>query len=62
VTLVLSISGVDETSSQNVKSRHVYTADELNWGHEFVDMFRRDENGLTHVDFSKIHETQLAEK
>ena len=62
ITLVLSISGVDETSSQSVKSRHVYTADELNWGHEFVDMFRRDESGLMHVDFSKIHETQLPNK
>ena len=26
--------------------------------HEFVDMFRRDENGRSHVDFSKVHDTQ----
>lgn len=59
VNLVISISGVDETSSQSVHTRHVYAADELNWGHQFVDMFRRDEHDRTHVDFSKIHETHL---
>ncbi len=62
VNLVLSIAGVDETSSQSVHSRHVYAADELNWGHQFVDMFRRDENDFTHVDFSKIHQTHLPDK
>jgi inward rectifier potassium channel len=59
VNLVISISGIDETSSQSVHSRHVYAADELRWGHQFVDMFRRDEDGQTHVDFTKIHETRL---
>lgn len=62
VNLVLSITGIDETSSQSVHNRHVYAADELNWGHPYIDMFRRDENDLTHVDFSKIHDTHLAIK
>ena len=60
VNLVISISGIDETSSQSVHSRHVYAADEINWGHQFVDMFRRDENDRMHVDFTKIHDTQVA--
>jgi inward rectifier potassium channel len=62
VNLVLSIAGVDETSSQSVHSRHVYASDDLNWGHQFVDMFRRDENERMHVDFSKIHLTHLPTK
>ena len=62
VNFVLSIAGVDETSSQPVHSRHTYAADELRWGHEFVDMFRRPENEPPHVDFSKIHETRELQK
>jgi inward rectifier potassium channel len=60
VRLVVSITGLDETSSQLVHARHVYAAKDLRWGHEFVDMFRRDENGRAYVDFAKVHDTRLA--
>ena len=58
VNIVVSIAGLDETSSQAVHSRHAYAADELKWSHDFIDMFRFDDNGRRHVDFSKIHETK----
>lgn len=58
--LVVSISGLDETSAQVVHARNVYRAADLRWGHEFIDMFSRDEQGNRHVDFSKVHETRLA--
>ena len=41
VNFVVSITGLDESSSQNVHARHVYTADDLRWGHEFVDMLSK---------------------
>ena len=59
VNLVVSISGVEETSSQAIRSRYAYAADDLRWGHEFVDMFHFDDDGRRHVDFSKIHQTRL---
>jgi len=59
INIVVSITGFDEISSQTVHARHVYDAKDLRWGHEFVDMLRRDENNLTHVDFSKIHDTEF---
>ena len=59
INVVVSITGFDESSSQTVHARHVYAAEDLRWGHEFADMLRRDENDLTHVDFSKIHDTEL---
>ena len=58
VNIVVSIAGLDETSSQSVHSRHAYAADELKWSHDFIDMFRFDDDGRRHVDFSKIHETK----
>ena len=60
VNFVVSITGMDESSSQNVHARHVYTADDVRWGHEFVDMLVRNENDLTHIDFAKIHDTKFA--
>ncbi|MDE3176022.1 MAG: potassium channel protein [Pseudomonadota bacterium] len=58
IRFVVSISGLDETSSQTVNARYTYAAQDLRWDHEFVDMFHRDERGRSHVDFSKVHETK----
>ncbi len=58
VNFVISIAGVDETSSQAVHSRHAYVANELRWDHDFIDMFHFDKDGRRHVDFTKIHETR----
>jgi inward rectifier potassium channel len=60
ISFVVSITGLDERSSQMVHARQVYAAEGLRWGHEFVDMFRRDDDGRTYVDFSKIHETTVS--
>jgi inward rectifier potassium channel len=60
ISFIVSIAGVDERSSQTVHARQAYAADAVRWGHEFVDMFHRDEFGNTHVDFAKIHETQVS--
>lgn len=56
--IVVGISGLDETSLQTVNSRYTYAADDLRWDHEFVDMFHRDEHGLSQVDFCKVHDTK----
>jgi inward rectifier potassium channel len=58
INLVVSISGLDEMSSQIVHARQSYVAEDLRWQHEFIDMFRRDEEGRSHVDLSKVHDTQ----
>jgi inward rectifier potassium channel len=59
ITIVVTIAGLDERSSQTVHVRQAYAADSVRWGHEFLDMFHRDERGRAYVDFSKIHETQV---
>jgi len=54
--LVVTISGHDETSSQMVRARTVYAAQDIRPDHEFVDVFRIDENGVRHIDYSRIHD------
>jgi inward rectifier potassium channel len=58
VNFVVSIAGLDETSAQTVHARTTYVAEDLRWDHEYVDIFHRDAEGLSHVDFSKVHETK----
>jgi inward rectifier potassium channel len=58
INLVVSISGLDEASAQIVHSRQTYAAEDLRWDHEFVDIIRRDEDGRSHIDFGKVHDTQ----
>ncbi len=55
IKFVVSISGLDETSAQTVNSRYTYSAVDLRWDHEFIDMLHRDELGRSHIDFSKVH-------
>ena len=54
--LILTMSGVDETTSQIMHSRHMYTADAIRWGHKYVDLLSTNEEGVNHVDFSKFHD------
>ena len=58
INFVLSINGLDETSAQMVHSRNTYAAQDLRFGHEYVDIFSLDDNGDRHVDYSKVHDTR----
>jgi inward rectifier potassium channel len=58
MNFVLSINGLDETSSQTVHARQTFTAQDVRTGHEFVDIFSLDEDGLRHVDYARVHDTR----
>jgi len=60
VNLVVSISGLDETSAQIVHARYRYGALDLRYGHEFVDIIRVDDEGMRHIDYAKLHDTRPA--
>ena len=55
---IVSISGFDETAAQIVRARHTFTAQDVRLGHEYVDIVSFDEDGVRHVDYAKIHDTQ----
>jgi inward rectifier potassium channel len=60
INFVVSIVGFDETSGQTVHARDVFTAQDLRFGHEYVDFVWVDDQSLRHIDYSKIDETRLA--
>ena len=56
-TLILSISGIDETTSQTMLSRFSYDCSKILWGHRYVDVLTTDADGQSHMDYSRIHDT-----
>ena len=56
MNFVVTVVGLDETSAQVVRARNVYAAQDVRPNHEFVDVFSIDDNGVRHVDYSRLHE------
>jgi inward rectifier potassium channel len=56
--ILVSLSGRDETLSQEIHARFSYTAEDIRWNHRFVDIINRNEKGLIEVDFENIHQTR----
>jgi hypothetical protein len=39
-------------------SRCIYDHHKIRWGHRHVDLLHTDANGRSHMDYSRIHETE----
>jgi len=50
--LLLTIEGIDETTSQSMLARHQWSIKEVRWNHRYRDLVRRDENGIYVIDYS----------
>jgi inward rectifier potassium channel len=50
--LLLTIEGVDETTSQSMLARHQWGVREVRWNHRYRDLVHRDENGVNVIDYS----------
>lgn len=51
---MISLSGFDDTFSQNVTTRYSYTHEELIYGAKWVSVFSTNENGQTSQDLNKL--------
>ena len=56
-SIVVTLTGTDETLSQSVFARTAYRADEILWGRKFVDILSETEAGETLVDYRRFHDT-----
>ncbi len=55
-TLLLTIEGVDETTSQSMMARHQWGIKDVRWNHRYIDLVRRDENGVNVIDYAVFDE------
>ena len=54
--IVVVLSGVDETFAQPIQARHSYLAEEILWGHNFVDIVIELDDGRPAIDYSAFHD------
>jgi len=56
--LFLTIDGIDETTSQTMRGRHIYGAETIRWQHRYPDLIVVDEHGINRVDYGKFHDVE----
>jgi inward rectifier potassium channel len=54
--LTVSVTGIDETVSQTVHSRHSYDAADIIWGARMVDIISRSPTGEFMIDYSHFND------
>lgn len=58
VTIVVSLSGIDETVTQVVHARHTYAAEDILWNYRFVDVIYHTEDGHRYIDYNYFHSVE----
>ena len=56
--LILSISGIDETTIQPMVARHTFSHLDIRWNHVFADLIYTDEEENDHVDYQLLQEVR----
>ncbi|MFY9894966.1 MAG: ion channel [Xanthobacteraceae bacterium] len=54
--LVLTVSGVDDSSAQQLHARRIYAADDIRWNHRYRDISSTSAEGRLMLDYTKFHE------
>lgn len=61
-TLMVSVTGFDESISAPITDRKTYRAADVRLGHTFVDIIRDLPNGFIELDITRIHDTEPADE
>ena len=54
---IVTFVGIDGTLGQTVHGRKAYRAEEIRWGHRFVDTVDNDPAGFISLDLGRFHDT-----
>lgn len=58
---LITVTGLEESTSQTVHARYSYGWDEIKFGHRYRDIFGLDETGRRTIDYGWFHDTEPAE-
>lgn len=50
-SLILTMEGVDESTSQTMQARHTWSCDQIYWHYRFADMMS-ERDGVSHIDYA----------
>ncbi|HUB89344.1 MAG TPA: ion channel [Dyella sp.] len=54
--LLLTIEGIDETTSQSMMARHQWSIKEVRWNHRYADLVHKDSDGVSIIDYNVFHD------
>jgi inward rectifier potassium channel len=54
--ILVTLTGIDETLSQNIYARHSFLASEIHWNMRFVDIITKMRDGRRCVDYTKFND------
>jgi inward rectifier potassium channel len=60
--LVLNVSGLDDSSAQQLHARHVYSWRDIRWGHRYRDIAGVSSHGRYLLDYTKFHDVVAEEE
>jgi inward rectifier potassium channel len=55
-TIVVTLSGVDETVTQMMYASHTYAPQDIFWNYRFVDLVSKADNGDQYLDYKHFHD------
>ncbi|RZF27596.1 Inward rectifier potassium channel [Paraburkholderia sp. UYCP14C] len=55
VSLLLTLEGIDESTSQTMQARHMWNCEQIVWQHRFVDIMS-ERDGVSHIDYAHFDE------
>ncbi|MGB3755636.1 MAG: ion channel [Rivularia sp. (in: cyanobacteria)] len=53
--ILITITGIDQTVSENIHAHYSYIPTEILWNHKFVDILSKTQDGRRSVDYSCFH-------
>jgi inward rectifier potassium channel len=60
--LILSLEGVDDTTSQPIRARHVYSHSTIRFNHRYQDINHTGEDMVSHVEYSLFDSIKKEDK
>ncbi len=54
--ILITITGIDQTVSENIHAHYSYIPTEILWNHKFVDILSKTQDGRRSVDYSCFHD------
>jgi inward rectifier potassium channel len=55
VSLLLTLEGIDESTSQTMQARHMWRCEQIFWQYRFVDIMS-ERDGVSHIDYAHFDE------
>lgn len=55
--ILITLTGIDQTVSENIHAHHSYIPTEIFWNHQFVDILTKTQDGRRSVDYNRFHDT-----